>query len=498
MNINLIPIIIILIIYSFIIYSISIFASKRSKSISDYILGDRNLNGFTTAMSAGASDMSSWLLTALPGLVYLNGFSTIWMPISLTIGAFLNWVLVSKRLRIFSEKFNNSLTIPQYLSNRFGNKGNSLRLITSLILIFFLTFYAVAGFVSAAKLTQITFNFDYKVSLILSAIFIVTYTAIGGFLAVSWVDVFQGILMFFSLLIVPFIAYKNINNFSEKIQEIISNSPNYFNLFQGITYGGIISLFAWGLGYVGQPHIIGRFMAIKSTKQLPLARNICTFWMFIAMICAFLVGIIGNVYYKLQPLEDPESVFLKISQVFFNPWLNGILLCAVISSIMSTVSALILMSANSLIEIFLKILKKNKINNKKHIWMNRIGIIFISSISVFIASDPNLTIMQSVAFPWCGLGASFGPVIIMSLYWSKMTYNGAVAGILSGGIFVIIWELLVKFQFSFIDKFKLLPGFCLLPAFTMSIFFIYIISLMDKKNKDIIKTYEIIEKVNDI
>ncbi len=493
---DLLPVFIILMIYTSIIYIIALIASYNTKKISDFVLGDRNLSGFITAMSAGASDMSSWLLMALPGLVYLNGFSTIWLPISLTIGAFLNWKLVAKRLRIYSEEANNSLTIPEFLSNRFNNKGKSLRLITGLILIIFFIFYAVAGFISAAKLTQITFGFNYHLSLLISGIFIVAYTTIGGFLAVSWIDVFQGILMFFALLIVPLVTYNKIDNISVKIHQIILESPNYFNVFQGITILGIISLFAWGMGYVGQPHIIGRFMAIRSHRELPFARNICTTWMFIGMICAFFVGLIGSIYYRSNPLLDPETVFLQLSKVFFNPWLNGILLCAVLSSIMSTVSALILMSANALIEDFYKIINiKQNFKNKNNIWMHRLGIIFIAIISLWIASNPKITIIQSVAFPWCGLGASFGPVIIMSLYWKNITYEGAISGVLSGGSFVILWEILSRNGNTLVNYPDLLPGFCLLPAFLISTFFIIIISLKTKnKDSSIIEKFKNVKK----
>ena len=493
---DLLPIFAILIIYTSIIYLIAFIASSNTNKISDFVLGDRNLSGFITAMSAGASDMSSWLLTAFPGLVYLNGFSTLWLPISLTIGAYLNWKLIAKRLRIYSEEANNSLTIPEFLNNRFNSKGKSLRLMTGIILIIFFIFYAVAGFRSAAKVTQMTFGFNYHISLLISGVFIVTYTTIGGFLAVSWIDVFQGLLMFFALLMVPLVAYNKIDNISLKINQIIIENPNYFNVFEGITILGIISLFAWGMGYVGQPHIIGRFMAIRSHTELPFARNICTIWMLIAMIGAFFVGIIGPIYYKSAPLLDPETVFLKLSKVFFNPWVNGILLCAVISSIMSTVSALILMSANALIEDFFEILNNKQNNkNKNNIWMHRLAIIIIAGISLWIASNPKISIMQSVAFPWCGLGASFGPVIIMSLYWKNITYKGAVSGVLSGGGFVILWELLSSNGNKFINYPDLLPGFCLLPAFVISTFFIMIISLKTKdKNTSMVEKFKIVKK----
>ncbi len=490
------PIFIVIVIYTIIVYTIAFIATRYTKKVSDYILGGRNLGGFVTALSAGASDMSSWLLMAVPGIVLNNGISIIWMILSLTIGAYANWRLISKRLRIHSEVANNSLTIPAFLANKFNIPGKNLRLVTGIILMIFLSFYAVAGFVSSAKLFKLTFGLNYHYSLWLSGIFIVAYTTIGGFLAVSWIDVFQGMLMFFALLIVPFVVYSKIHNLSDVIGQIKIENPGYFNFFEGITIPGIISLIAWGMGYVGQPHIIGKFMAIRSHRELPIARTICTVWMFISMVGAVCVGLLGAVYFKNMPLEDSETVFLQFSKIFFNPWINGILICAVLSSIMSTVSCLILMSASALVEDFYHVIIPSKnIERKRNVWMHRMAVVFISVLSLWIASNPNLSVLESVAFPWCGLGASFGPVIIMSLYWKRLTSQGALAGILTGGGFVILWEILSRSGNTIVNHPSLLAGFSILPAFCLSVLVIILVSLKTKyPTEEVISKFEEVQK----
>ena len=347
MNNHYIPVLSTFCIYAVIIYIIAAIASRSTKYLSDFVLAGRRLSGPITALGAGASDMSSWLLMALPGSVVLLGLSVGWMPIALALGAYLNWVFVAKRLRIYTEVANDSLTIPAFLSNRFCTDCKTLRMVTSLAIIVFFVFYSVAGFVSGALLTQLTFGIDYIPALLISAIAIVAYTAIGGFLAVSWVDFFQGSLMFFALLIVPIFTFGQIDNLSVNLDQLIAATPQYFDFFHGITILGIVSLFSWGFGYFGQPHIIVRFMAIRSANELPVARRICMTWMIVAMIGAMLVGILGHLLYHQNPLEKSETIFLVLSKNYFNPWINGILLSAVLSSIMSTVSALILMSVIS-------------------------------------------------------------------------------------------------------------------------------------------------------
>lgn len=464
-----IPILTVLAGYTSIIYFLAFLATRRTKGVADYVLGSRHLSGFVTALSAGASDMSSWLLMALPGMVFVKGMSVIWLPLSLTAGAYVNWHVVAKRLRVYTALLDDALTIPAYLSRRFGVLGEKIRIVSSAIIMLFFCFYAVAGFVSAAKLTQLTFGLPYHQALWGSGLFIVAYTAVGGFLAVSWVDVFQGLLMFFALLIVPIVGYYQLDSLSGEIKQLALTKVGYGDMTEGITFLGIISLFAWGMGYVGQPHIIGRFMAIRDAKELPLARRICTGWMSIAMAGAFLVGLIGAVYYKEEGLADPETVFLVLSKAFFNVWFNAILLCAVLSSIMSTVSCLILIAASALVEDFLQpILAKRKCFSTQSLTAHRFAVLLVAVASLMIASYPNLTIMQSVAFPWCGLGAALGPVIVLSLYWKRMTAQGALAGMVSGAAFVLVWELLGRMGNVYVNHPSLEVGFCLLPAFICS------------------------------
>ncbi|MEM7361986.1 MAG: sodium/proline symporter [Bacteroidota bacterium] len=462
------PLTIVFLGYTAIIYGLAILAKKRTQKVADYVLGGRHMGGFVTALSAGASDMSSWLLMALPGMVMTEGVGVVWLPLSLTLGSYLNWWVVAGRLRVESERRGDALTIPAYLAHRFGGYHAGLHLLSSAIIIFFSIFYAVAGFVSAGKLGQLLLGVDYLYALWGLGFFIVAYTAIGGFLAVSWVDVFQGILMFASLLVVPWVVYGQLGNVSEGVKALDHNG--YWDIKAGVSWVGLLSLFAWGLGYMGQPHIIGRFMAIRSPEELPLARRICTFWMGMAMAFAFAVGLVGAIYYRTAPLEDPEMVFLQLSKDFFNDWCYGILVCAVLSSIMSTVSCLILMAANAVVEdLYRVVYKKKKVSLSWH----RMTVLGVSLVALMIASAPQQTIMASVAFPWCGLGASFSPVIVMSLYWKRLTPKGAMAGMVTGGGFVVGWEVL---RWMGLEMLQDITGLSLLPACMLSLVVMTIVS----------------------
>ena len=463
------PLVVVLTSYTLIIYLLAFLAKRRTKRVADYVLGSRHLSGFVTALSAGASDMSSWLLMALPGLVMVKGLSVVWLPLSLTLGAYANWHIVAKRLRIYTALLEDALTIPAYLSRRFGALGRQIRFVSSASIMLFFSFYAVAGFVSAAKLTELTLGVSYQQALWGSGLFIVAYTAIGGFLAVSWVDVFQGLLMCFALLTVPVVGYYQLDSFSDAFHALTLVKAGYGNVTEGVTLLGILSLFAWGLGYVGQPHIIGRFMAIRDSRELPLARRICTGWMSVAMMGACLVGVIGAIHYKDGALEDPETVFLALSKKFFNAWFNAVLLCAVLSSIMSTVSCLILIAASALVEDFGQVIFAPKKGNLNNLTIHRLAVLLVSLVAMVMASAPSLTIMESVAFPWCGLGASLGPVIVLSLYWKRMTAQGALAGMVSGAAFVLLWEILRNMGNVYVNHPSLLAGFCLLPAFILSV-----------------------------
>lgn len=475
------PILVTYVIYFIIIMSIGIFASRVTKNLSDYVLGGRTLNGPIAALGAGASDMSGWLLLGLPGGVYLLGLSKIWMPIGLAVGAYINWIFIAKRLRIYTEIANNSLTIPSYFDNRFDDKSGLLRTVTAIVVLLFFTFYASSGFVSCALLFQTTFNLDYKTALMISATFLVLYTSIGGFLAVNWVDFLQGCLMLFALLIVPAMTVHAIGGMEPTLNTLQQLHFDYHDIFGSLTTVGIISLLAWGVGYFGQPHILVRFMAAKSVSVLPLARRICMTWMVLSLAGAIATGFFGIAYFAQHPLTNPETVFIVLSEKLFPNYLVGILLAAVLSAIMSTIAAQLLASSSALTEdLYHRFVRHYKGSAKELLWVSRLTVLLVALVAIYLATNPKSSILQMVSYAWAGLGASFGPVIVFSLYWKRMTHNGAVAGIIMGAIGVILWKYLEKQNFTetlnaVFDIYEILPGFIL------SSIGIVVVSLLDKK-----------------
>lgn len=484
------PVITIFIIYIFVILLIGFISSKFIKNISDYILAGRNLSSALTALGAGASDMSGWLLMALPGAAFVSGINQIWLPIGLALGAFFNWQFVAKRLRVYTEIANNSLTIPAYFENRFQDDSKLLSMITALVVLVFFTVYAAAGFVAGGLLTQYIFHINYLPALFISASVIILYTCIGGFLAVSWIDFFQGSLMFFALLLVPTIAVYSLDGLQHTITLLAAHGRYYFDAFHGIQTIGIVSLLAWGLGYFGQPHIVVRFMAAKSSRDIPAARFICMTWMILALYGALFTGMVGAAYYdKLgTTLAKPETIFLVLSEALFNPWVAGILIAAVLSAIMSTVSAQLLSAASALTEDLYRNLFRRQAKEKEMMVMARLSVLLIAFIAVLIAASnaASGTLLELVAYAWSGIGASFGPVILISLYWRQMTRNAAIVGILTGALTVVIWEILGK-QFG-----GIFTLYSILPGFFLNSLAIYLVSYFDHvPNYKILSQYDL-------
>lgn len=478
--------------YTAIILIIAYVATKFTTNISDYVLAGRSLSGPITALGAGASDMSSWLLLALPGLVYMHGLSVIWVPIALIAGAYCNWYFMAKRLRIYTEIANNSLTIPEFLCNRYKDTGLSLRVVTSMAIIVFFTFYAAVGFASGALLIQHTFNgVDYMTALLITAGIIVTYTAIGGFLAVSWIDFFQGSLMFLALLIVPIVTCINLGGMDNSVQQISNIRSEHLDIFSDVTTLGLLSLFAWGLGYFGQLHINTRFMAIRSVKELPLARFICMSWMSLALAGAVATGLLGFAFFNSQPLAKPDTVFIVLSQQLFNPWITGMLLAAVISAVMSNASAQILMSSSILVEDFYHGMFRKNASDKENLWASRTIVLAVALIAVTIAANSGRSIMESVGFAWAGLGSAFGPVLLFSLFWRRTTRIAAVSGIITGALVVLLWGVLT---WIYGDSFKhpdIKYGFEMLPGFISSCIVIVLVSLYSKPpSQEIISEFD--------
>jgi sodium/proline symporter len=468
--------------YSLIILLIAYLSTRLTANLADYVLAGRRLSGPVTALAAGASDMGGWLLMALPGAVYVTGISIMWMPAALIVGAYCNWRFIAKRIRVYTEIAGDSLTIPEFLVNRFKDTGLALRLVTSAAIIIFFTYYSAAGFASGAYLIQHVFpQVPYMTALLIGASVIVAYTAMGGFLAVSWVDFFQGSLMFVAILVVPLVTCLAMGGWQASVQQIQLISPAHLDGMQNVKLLGVLSLFAWGFGYFGQLHINMRFMAIRSIKELPIARVICMNWMTFAMLGASATGLFGYLYYQATPLVKPEMVFILLARELFNPWLAGILISAVAAAIMNNVSAQILMSASILIEDFYHDMWRKNASDRENLWVSRIILVLIAGLSLTIAAQPSQTIFQAVGFAWSGLGSAFGPVLLFSLFWRRMTKQAAIWGILTGAGVVLTWGVLAHPSMGVLNHPDILPGFEMLPGFLSSALVIVIVSLNTPK-----------------
>jgi sodium/proline symporter len=451
---------------------IGYYAYKRTSNLSDYMLGGRTLGPAVTALSAGASDMSGWLLMGLPGAMFTQGISASWIAIGLTLGAYANWLYVAPRLRTYSEMANNSITIPAFLENRFGDQSNLLRLVSGLVIIVFFTFYVSSGMVSGGILFENTFNLDYKIGLWIVAGVVLAYTLFGGFLAVSWTDFVQGLIMFIALVLVPAVTIMHVGGIGPAFNEIKSIDPKLFDIFKGTSFIGIVSLFAWGLGYFGQPHIIVRFMAISSVKEIKKARHIGMGWMIFSVAGAMLTGLIGIAYYSQQrmKLADPETVFIELGNILFHPFITGFLLSAILAAIMSTISSQLLVTSSSLTEDLYKTFFRRSATDKELVLIGRLSVLVVSIVAVFLAYNPGGSILNLVGYAWAGFGASFGPVILLSLYWKRMNKWGALAGMIAGAVTVIAWT-----KIGFLTDTGLYE---MIPGFAMSLIAIYMVSLL--------------------
>jgi sodium/proline symporter len=464
---------------TFVIYLIGliilgIIAYRKTHDLADYILGGRQLSSGVTALGVGASDMSGWLLLGLPGAVYASGLNQIWIVVGLIIGAYLNWLLLAKQLRVDTEKANNALTIPEFLHNRFQDHSQLLRIFSALVILVFFTFYVSSGLVSSATLFENSFGLNYIIALWISALIIMGYTFIGGFLAISWADVFQGLLMLLALIIVPIVTIVEMGGWESTIKAIASVEPTSLEPFYDTSVLEIISLMAWGLGYFGQPHILARFMAVKSVQAIPKARRIAMTWMIASLLGAILTGLVGIAYFANNPLDDPEEVFLVLSQVLFNPWITGILLAAVLSAIMSTVDAQLVVASSALTDDFYRAFLYPNANQSQLVWIGRLAVVGVTMIALIIAQNPESTILDLVGYAWAGFGSSFGPVIIFSLFWPLMTRNGALAGLFSGAIMVVLWRYLTDQGFIPFSLYEMVP------AFILSSIAIVVVSWLDK------------------
>lgn len=460
--------------YLAVMMGFGIYYSRKQEQLSDYILGDRQLGPWLTSMSAEASDMSGWMLMGLPGYAYLNGISAFWTAIGLIAGTWMNWVFVSRRLRNYTEVASNSLTIPDYLSNRFHDARGGLRFICAVFILIFFIIYTSSGFVASGKLFETIFLLNYTQAMLLGAFVVVFYTFLGGFAAVCWTDFIQGSMMFFAVLVVPVTATMVMGGPIDVMARLTAENPGLFQLFGPLSGSAaavvLLSSLGWGLGYFGQPHILVRFMAIKDDRELKKSTRIAMSWVIISLFCAVAIGIVGKAYLSV-PLENAEAekVFVIMSAQMFPSFITGLVWSAILAAIMSTASSQLLVTASAVSRDIYQFFIHQDASEKKLILVSRLTVLAVAVCAAFLASDPDSYIFQMVSYAWAGFGACFGPAVLMSLYWKRMTLKGAYAGIIVGGLTVIIWK-----YFAWFGLYELVPGFFLSAAA------IWLVSLYDQ------------------
>lgn len=439
---------------------IGFIAYRSTKNFDDYILGGRSLGSMVTALSAGASDMSGWLLMGLPGAIFLSGISESWIAIGLTVGAYLNWKIVAGRLRVQTEHHDNALTLPDFFSSRFEDKSKMLRVISALVILVFFTIYCASGIVAGARLFESTFGMSYETALWAGAAATIIYTFVGGFLAVSWTDTIQAALMFFALILTPVMVVIAVGGVGDAMQVIQAKSIENTDMLKNLNVVAIISLLGWGLGYFGQPHILARFMAADSHRSIRTARRIGMTWMILCLAGAVAVGFFGIAYFQNNAAqaagvsENGERIFIELARILFNPWIAGILLSAILAAVMSTLSCQLLVCSSALTEdLYKNFLRKNATQGEL-VWVGRMMVLLVAVIAIALASNPENRVLGLVSYAWAGFGAAFGPVVLFSLIWKRMTRNGALAGMVIGAATVLVWK-----QYGWLDLYEIIPGF---------------------------------------
>lgn len=462
--------------YLILMVGVGFYAYYYTKNYSDYILGGRSLGGLVTALSVGASDMSGWLLMGLPGAVLLHGISESWLAIGLVMGSYVNWHVTAARLRLYTEKTHNALTLPDYLTHRFEDKQKLLRIVSAAVILIFFTIYCASGVVAGARLFENTFDMPYDTALYVGAVATIIYVFIGGFLAVSWTDTIQASLMCIALVVTPIAVMTDLGGFTDTVNRVEAIDPAMLNMMTGQTVVGVASLLAWGLGYFGQPHILVRFMAAKSTAVIPGARRMSVLWMIFCLAGAVCVGFFGSAYFAehvsdaVLVKENHERVFIVLASLLFNPWIAGALMSAILAAVMSTLSCQLLVCSSTLTEDFYRSFIRPNAGQKELVWVSRLMVLAISVVAVWIARDPNSLVLSLVSYAWAGFGAAFGPVIVMSLWWRRMTRNGALAGMTVGAVTVLVWN-----HFAWFGLYEILPGF------VFGLIAIVVVSLLDKE-----------------
>lgn len=489
---------------------IGITSSKKNKNADDYFLGGRNLGGWVAALSAQASDMSGWLLMGLPGAIYAIGANQAWIAIGLLLGTIFNWLFVAGKLRRYTIKAGNAMTIPQYLSNRFRDNKKILMAISAIVIVIFFLVYTASAFAAGGKLFSSVTTLSYHQSLTLGVLVILIYTFLGGFIAVCNTDFIQGLMMLIGILTIPIVAVmlmgagQIVPNLVDSGLEV--SASQFLNIFyengKPITFTSVISQLAWGLGYCGMPHILVRFMAIKDEKELGKSKKVAIVWVFLSLTVACFIGVIGRAYLYPTILQNglEENVYIEMIKKMFGqdinlPFVGGLLLCGILAAIMSTADSQLLVSASSVAKDLFKGVFFKELSEKKVMFISKITVIIIAVIAYIIAWNPESSIMALVSDAWAGLGSAFGPTILLSLYWKRINLPGAAAGMISGGLTVIIWDYI---KFIELDGAKVTLGtytglYSLLVGFAVSLLFIVVVSLVTPKVSD-----EIVQEFEDV
>ena len=489
-------IIIAFIIYFVVVLGIGYYFYHRTHSMEDYVLGGRELNPYVSAMSAQASDMSGWLLLGLPGSIYVLGLGEIWIGIGLAIGSYCAWLFIAKRLRNYSEKCGNALTVPEFFSNRFRDEKGYIRLVSSIVILVFFTFYVTSGFVSGGKIfTSIFGDIDYVAAVWLTAAIIIVYTFMGGFKAVCWTDFVQALLMLIAIVVVPLAALGHIDGGWSSMVDIVNSEVDHFTSLgwdggSPLTALVLISCLAWGLGYFGMPHIIVRYMAIRNADEVKVARRVGTAWIIIALIGAALIGMIGRAWAVSNGVvvADPEKIFLVIiGSGMFVSIIAGVLYAALMAAVMSTADSQLLVASSAITNDLYAKYSKGGASDEKLMWISRGVVVAVAVLAGIFAMDKDSSIMNIVSFAWSGFGAAFGPIMILALFWKRINAKGALAGMITGFVVDILWN-------TFFKASGIIPGllkvdWCvwnsglyeLLPAFILALIVAVVVSLMTEE-----------------
>jgi len=455
--------------YVLIMIMIGIYGYRKSTNNSEeFLIGGRKMGPFVTALSAGASDMSGWLLMGLPGAMYMMGLSGSWLAIGLTTGAFLNYLIVAPRLRVYTEVANNAITLPVFFENRFRDRSQLLKLVSSVFILVFFTLYTSAGMVSGGRLFESAFGMDYSIGLWVTSLVVVFYTFIGGFMAVSLTDAVQGTIMVIALLLIPTVVVFQLGGIGETVNTIYTKDTNYMDMLRGTTAISIVSLLAWGLGYFGQPHILVRFMAIDSVKDIKKARRVGMTWMTGTVLGSLLLGFFGIAYLQRVDTDTmlkfdasrelSETIFIYLSKALFHPLIGGFLLSAILAAVMSTISSQLLVTSSSMTEDIYKTFFNKHATAKNMLIISRISVLVVAVVAFLLALNPHESILGLVGNAWAGFGAAFGPLVILSLLWKRTTAMGALSGMLVGGATVLLW---VYVPHAYKDVYEIIPGFFL-------------------------------------